>query len=65
MKEEKNEGVKQVEVTSKAFVDALIDNAIKVLHDGADREYNEVLKQKQEREKEILEKYKFEVPITK
>lgn len=65
MKEEKNEGVKQVDITAKAFVDALIDNAIKAIHDGADREYNEVLKQKQEREKEILEKYKFEVPITK
>lgn len=65
MKEEKNEGVRQVEVTAKAFVDALIDNAIKTLHDGADREYNEVLKQKQQREKEISEKYKFEVPITK
>lgn len=65
MKEEKNEGVGQVEVTAKAFVDALIDNAIKKLHDGADREYNEVLKQKQQREKEISEKYKFEVPITK
>jgi predicted transcriptional regulator YdeE len=65
MKEEKNEGVRQVEVTAKAFVDALIDNAIKKIHDGADEKYNEVLKQKQQREKEISEMYKFEVPITK
>ena len=65
MKEEKNEGVKQVEVTAKTFVDALIENAIKVINEETEARYNKVIKERDQREKEISEMYKFEVPITK
>ena len=65
MKEEKNEEVNQVEVTAKTFVDALIENAIKVIDEETEARYNKVVKERDQRVKEISEMYKFEVPITK
>ena len=63
MKEEKNEGVNQVEVTARAFVDALIDLAMQKNSAKIEEAYNEIMKEKKQREDEIMEKYKFQVPV--
>ena len=63
MKEEKNEGVKQVEVTARAFVDALIDLAMEKNSAKIEEAYNKIMEEKKQREDEIMEKYKFQVPV--
>lgn len=63
MKQEKNEEVNQVEVTARAFVDALVDLAIEKSSDKIEETYNKVIKEKKRREDEIMEKYKFQVPV--
>jgi Spy/CpxP family protein refolding chaperone len=63
MKEEKNEGVKQVEVTARAFVDALIDLAMEKNSAKIEEAYNKIMEEKKQREDEIMKKYKFQVPV--
>ena len=48
MKEEKNEGVNQVEVTARAFVDALIDLAMEKKVAKIEEAYNKVMKEKKQ-----------------
>lgn len=63
MKQEKNGEVNQVEVTARAFVDALIDLAMEKKVAKIEEAYNKVIKEKKRREDEIMEKYKFQVPV--
>lgn len=63
MKEEKNEEVNQVEVTARAFVDALIDLAMEKNSAKIEEAYNNIMKEKKQREDEIMGKYKFQVPV--
>lgn len=63
MKQEKNEEVNQVEVTARAFVDALFDLAMEKNSAKIEEAYNKVIKEKKRREDEIMEKYKFQVPV--
>ena len=63
MTTEKKEEKNQVEVTARAFVDALIDVAMKNQSNKIEEAYNSILEEKHRREEELLKKYKFEVPV--
>ena len=63
MTTEKKEEKNQVEVTARAFVDALIDVAMENQSNKIEEAYNSILEEKRRREEELLKKYKFEVPV--